>query len=146
MVRVHNSEQGGQGQNIRGKRMTPQSAHPHRRPQCGFFHGDDRRREQNRVRPAHPSFDPSALAAADAALRSDKGHQFDDHVRLEQTQHLYGQLERSTAGMMIAGGIVVFAMWGEVRSPWLLAWLCAIAINQAWRYALYMKFTRDPPP
>lgn len=73
--------------------------------------------------------------------------QFDSEVRLEQVQHLYRQLLRSTAAMMIAGGIMVFAMWGQISSAWLLTWLGAIALNQLWRYTLYRKFaTHSPKP
>lgn len=66
-------------------------------------------------------------------------------ARADQVATLYASWPRTTASMLFGGGLFCAAMWGEAAPALMAAWIAAVLVNQAWRFALVRAWRRAHP-
>jgi len=83
--------------------------------------------------------------AAGAATVRPRDNPREMQVRAELVSSIYKHIPRSTFGVSIGAGAVVWGLWSEVRHDVLLIWLAGIAAIMTWRIALYRAFPKGGP-
>jgi len=66
-------------------------------------------------------------------------------VRAEQVRSVYMQQPTTTIGSLVAGAVLLTAMWGVVPTPWMIAWMGALCVHQTIRVYQYRQYMRAPP-
>ena len=69
-----------------------------------------------------------------------------DTIYAEQVRHLYRLSRRAYAGSLLAGAVVVAALWGIAPKLHLALWSAALITVTALCYLLYRNFYRRQPP
>jgi len=68
----------------------------------------------------------------------------DPRIEADSVRALYAQMTRMTVTPLVAGAIVVTALWATSAPLELLAWYALVAANSAVRLALDRRFWREP--
>ena len=67
-------------------------------------------------------------------------------IRAEQIRLLFEQLPSALIATAIAGGLVVYVLWGHVSPQWLLLWLLGLVVTTTARVGLLRAYFRANPP
>tara|TARA_B100000929_G_scaffold288288_1_gene276515 strand:- start:707 stop:2332 length:1626 start_codon:yes stop_codon:yes gene_type:complete len=92
---------------------------------------------------------PTPLAATATASGLRSGYQRDHHLTLqrlrgEKVRLLYDNLWQPVLSSVLAGGLLVAAMWPVVDTPLLLGWFVSLALISTLRLLLAQRFKRLP--
>jgi signal transduction histidine kinase len=74
------------------------------------------------------------------AARRVRESELSELIRGEQVRLLYRQLPVSTGGTMMGALLLAGVMWSVVSHKAVIGWFVCMALNQAWRLALYFRF------
>ena len=67
---------------------------------------------------------------------------FADRVHEAQVRHLYDELPAAVAASVAGAVLLATVMWPSVPHGIVFAWTVAMLVNQAWRFALHLRFRR----
>jgi signal transduction histidine kinase len=85
----------------------------------------------------------ATTTGAAAALQADA---FRDDVKAELVRYLYRQAPASIVTLLIVAGILAYILWDIVPRQWMIAWLVALVVVNALRFAQIGLFFRRNPP
>jgi two-component system, sensor histidine kinase len=75
----------------------------------------------------------------------DKAARRAQQVRTEQVRSVYVQSPYTTLGSLVAGGLLVSVMWGQVSAAVLIVWGVVLCLHQALRIHHYRSYIKAPP-